>query len=278
MTHDEILDRVAFRGDPVADVAATVVAGHARFTMLTPRMVRLEWAPTAGFEDRASYAFPVRRGEPPAFTVATADAVTSIDTGALVVRYTDDGRAFHAGNLTIQLTGAVAADWAPGQLDPANLGGARRTVDDCRGDAVLEPGLVSRSGWALVDDSATAVFDGDGWPVGRDEPDGIDWYFFGYGHDFAAAVSDYTRFGGRVPLVPRWALGAWWSRYHAYDEAELKELVDGFAQHGLPLTSWSSTWTGTCPKAGPATRGTGTCSLIRLRCWRGCTRAACASR
>ncbi len=235
MTHDEILDRVRFQGDPVADAAATVVVGQARFTLLTPRLVRMEWAPTARFEDRASYAFPVRRGVASAFDVTTADAVTTIDTGALVVRFTDDGRPFHAGNLAIHLTGAVTADWAPGQRDPANLGGARRTVDDCRGDAVLEPGLVSRAGWAVVDDSGTAVFGDDGWPIGRDDPDALDWYFFGYGHDFAAAVGDYTRFGGSVPLVPRWALGAWWSRYHAYDEAELKELVDGFAEHELPL-------------------------------------------
>lgn len=235
MAHDEILDRVRFRGDPVAEPAATVVAGRARFTLLTPRLVRMEWSPSARFEDHASYAFPVRRSAPPAFTTATAGAVTTIDTGALVVTFTNDGRPFHADNLAIRLTGPVTAEWAPGQLNPGNLGGARRTVDDCRGDAVLEPGLVSRSGWAVVDDSATAVFEADGWPVGRAEPKALDWYFFGYGHDFAAAVGDYTRFGGRVPLVPRWALGAWWSRYHAYDEAELKELVEGFAEHGLPL-------------------------------------------
>ncbi len=235
MTHAEILDRVRFRGDPVADAAATVVVGQARFTLLTPRLVRLEWVPTGRFEDRASYAFPVRRGDAPTFSVTTVDGVTAIDTGPLRVRFTDDGRPFHTGNLAVQLTGAVPADWVPGQVDPDNLGGARRTVDDRRGDAVLEPGLVSRAVWAVVDDSATAVFGDDGWPIGRDDPDALDWYFFGYGHDFAAAVGDYTRFGGRVPLVPRWALGAWWSRYHAYDEAELKELVDGFADHELPL-------------------------------------------
>ncbi len=234
MTHDEIIDRVRFRGDPVADAAATVVVGHARFTVLTTRLVRLEWAPTGHFEDRASYAFPVRRATPPPFTTTTADAVTTVDTGALVLRYTDDGRPFHAGNLTIRLTGAVSAEWTPGLADPTNLRGARRTVDDRHGDAVLEPGLVSRAGWAVFEDTA-AVFDADGWPVARAEPDALDWYFFGYGHDFAMAVGDYTRFGGRVPLVPRWALGAWWSRYHAYDEAELKALVDGFAEHDLPL-------------------------------------------
>jgi alpha-glucosidase len=235
VTHDEIIDRVRFRGDPVAAAAATVVVGRARFTVLTSRLIRLEWAPTARFEDRASYAFPVRRATPPPFTATTADTVTTVDTGALVLRYTDDGRPFHAGNLTIGLTGAVAAEWVPGLADPANLGGARRTVDDRRGDAVLEPGLVSRSGWAVIDDGAVAVFGADGWPAARADPDALDWYFFGYGHDFADAVGEYTRFGGRVPLVPRWALGAWWSRYHAYDEAELKALVDGFADRDLPL-------------------------------------------
>ena len=231
---DDTLDRIRFRGEPIADPAAVVVAGAARFTVLTSRLIRLEWSADRRFEDRASYAFPVRRGPVPAFTATTEGATTTVDTGDLLLRFTDDGRPFHAGNLTIELRGDVAAAWHPGDVDHHNLGGARRTVDDCRGEAVLEPGLVSRSGWAVHDDSDLAVFDSTGWPTER-QTDVLDWYFFGYGHAYGEAVADYTRFGGAPAMIPRFVLGGWWSRYHAYTEDELRALVEEFAARGFPL-------------------------------------------
>lgn len=42
-------------------------------------------------------------------------------------------------------------------------------------------------------------------------------------------------FGGPVPLVPRWVLGAWWSRYWAYSEADLRALLAEFRTHDTPL-------------------------------------------
>lgn len=230
---DEFIDRVRVTGDPVADADAQVRLGHARFTVLTSRLLRLEYSPEGNFEDRASYAFPNRRADVPDFTVREDHGATIVDTGALVLRYQPDGRPFHEGNLRVALRDGIR--WFPGLRDRHNLGGARRTVDTCRGDARLEPGLVSRSGWALHDDGASMLFESDGWAVGRARTTNLDWYFFGYGHDYAAAVSDYTRFGGQVPLLPRWMLGAWWSRYWAYHESDLRQLVDDFGAHDLPL-------------------------------------------
>ena len=248
---DSTLHRIRFRGEPLADPGAVVTAGRARFTVLTARLLRLEWSAERRFEDRASYAFPVRRGPVPEFTTTTDGDVTTVDTGALRLRYVDDGEAFHAGNLTIELTGDVAVTWRPGDVDAHNLGGARRTVDDCRGEARLEPGLVSRSGWAVHDDAPLAVFDDTGWPTER-EPGGVDLAFFGYGHAYADAVGEYTRFGGAPAMIPRFVLGAWWSRYHDYDEAELRALVEEFSARDFPLDvvvidmDWHLTdaWTG----------------------------------
>ena len=48
-----------------------------------------------------------------------------------------------------------------------------------------------------------------------------DWYFFGYGHDYRKALGDYVRVAGRIPLPPRFAFGAWWSRYWSYSDQEL---------------------------------------------------------
>ncbi|HEY7076468.1 MAG TPA: TIM-barrel domain-containing protein, partial [Solirubrobacteraceae bacterium] len=246
-------ERVRVPGDPVADPAAQVVVDRARFTVLTDRLLRLEWAPDGEFEDRGTYAFPNRRAAVPPFEVRGEGGATVIDTGPLLLRHTPDGRPLHAGNTSVELTGPVAARWVPGLRDPGNLGGARRTVDGCRGEAALEPGLASRSGWALVDDSAGFLFSTDGWVEARREHEDLqDWYFFGHGHDYAAAVADYTRFGGRVPVVPRWVLGAWWSRYWPYSADDVRALVGEFRARGLPLDvfvldmDWHTThsWTG----------------------------------
>src|SRR5919202_57556 len=241
-------------GDPVAEPAAQVRVDRARFTVLTDRLLRLEWAPDGTFEDRGTYAFPNRRAAVPPFSVRTEDGATAIDTGALVLRHAPDGRPLHAGNTCIEVTGSVRARWAPGMRDLGNLGGARRTVDGCRGDAALEAGLASRGGWALVDDSAGFLFtaDGDWVEARREHADLLDWYFFGHGHDYAGAVADYTRFGGRVPLIPRWVLGAWWSRYWPYSADDVRALVGEFRARDRPLDvfvldmDWHTTdsWTG----------------------------------
>ncbi len=248
MNDSDLFDRIRFRGQPQAHPDAVVSRGKARFTVLTPRLLRLEWSETGAFEDRGTYAFPTRFVEtPPTFEARMEDETLVIDTGALLLRYgstggtawapVEDGEAFHAGNLTISLAlNGERVIWRPGMPNPGNLGGTRRTLDDCAGDAGLEPGLLSRGGWALFDDSENVVFNrDDGWVAPRPDHALQDWYFFGYGHDYQAALGEYRRFGGRTPLIPRFVLGAWWSRYWAYSAQDLKGLMRAFDEHDLPL-------------------------------------------
>ena len=118
------------------------------------------------------------------------------------------------------------------------------------GDKTREPigqGLVSRSGWALVDDSTRPLFDSadfsfkegekSPWPWVMERPAGDrqDLYFFGYGHDYSKALGDYVRVAGRIPLPPRFAFGAWWSRYWDYTDQEIEEMVKGFHENDTPL-------------------------------------------
>eukprot|EP00026_Physarum_polycephalum_P003173 Phypoly_transcript_03183.p1 GENE.Phypoly_transcript_03183~~Phypoly_transcript_03183.p1 ORF type:complete len:848 (+),score=76.75 Phypoly_transcript_03183:335-2545(+) len=42
---------------------------------------------------------------------------------------------------------------------------------------------------------------------------------------------------GPVPLVPKWALGLWWSKWHPYSQQELIDLVDSFQQNKIPLSA-----------------------------------------
>ena len=251
---EEFFNRVRFRGEPVAHPGGIVRAGSARFTILTQRLIRMEWSEMGAFEDRGTFAFPTRRADPPAFEVDESGDALAIDTGPLQLRYLRDSGRFNSTNLSV----SVAVDnesvrWTPGVRDSLNLRGTRRTVDGCAGDAALEPGILSRSGWALHDDSRSVVFGvDDGWVAPRPEHDLQDWYLFGYGHDYKAALAEYLRFGGGVPLIPRYVLGLWWSRYWAYSDQDFRDLVAEFENHEVPLDvlvidmDWHlpDTWTG----------------------------------
>lgn len=232
-----LFERIRFRGVPRAHPDSVVVSGQARFTVLTPRLVRLEWSATGEFEDRSTYAFPTRYAPAPPYTVEAVDGMLRLDTGALTLHYLTGSGRFTPENLSICFeVGGQQLMWVPGMANPLNLRGTRRTLDGCEGDAALEEGLVSRAGWAVFDDSRSVLFDpDDGWVVPPRVHAVQDWYFFGYGHDYKGALAEYTRFGGRIPLIPRYVLGAWWSRYWAYSAEELQALVGEFEAHEVPL-------------------------------------------
>ena len=77
----------AAHGSSTADPASVVIVGQARFTVLTPQLVRLEWAADGPFEDRPSLVFLNRRLTVPTFTRTSSGGWTTIDTGKLTLRY-----------------------------------------------------------------------------------------------------------------------------------------------------------------------------------------------
>ena len=200
--------------NPIADPKAVVVIGHARFTVLTPEMVRMEWAADGKFEDHASFAFINRRLAVPGFEKhieqSSAGQTLTLKTRALELKYVaatgTDGR-FNAENLSIAFTlNGEHRTWHPGMPDTGNLLGTTRTLDGAQGDKTkepIDPGLISRDGWSVVDDSTRPLFDSANfefsqgeqspWPWVMLRPAGErqDWYFFGYGHDYKKALGDY---------------------------------------------------------------------------------------
>lgn len=240
------------RYDPVPDPHAVVIAGSARFTILTPQLIRMEWAGDGKFENHASLVFLNRKLPVPRFTHEVAPGgSTIIRTSALALVYTPgngDGK-FTPDNLNISFSlGDKKIVWKPGTPDTGNLLGTMRTLDGIRGsDVQLEPGLISRDGWTVVDDSTRPLFDsadlafreGESspwpWVMLRPAGDRQDWYFFGYGHDYKRALYDFTQVAGKIPLPPRFAFGAWWSRYWSYSDQEFQQLVHEFHTHEIPL-------------------------------------------
>jgi alpha-glucosidase (family GH31 glycosyl hydrolase) len=220
----------------LADDGGQVTVGHARFTVVTPQLVRMEYAADGKFVDAPSW-FAVRREARFMGAKISHDAAgAAIDTGSLRLTYHDDGHPFSPDNLsaTIAIAPDRSAIWHPGDANPGNLGGTIRTLDGKAVPVPLGEGVLSRDGWFLLDDSKSDLFVGD-WIQPRPSTGNLDWYLFGYGTDYRAALRSMTAVGGPVPLPRKYALGVWYSRYWPYSADEFKAIVQQYADHGFPL-------------------------------------------
>lgn len=219
---------------PIANPDAVVVVKKARFTVLTDRLIRIEYAKGNKFEDHPSQVFWYRDQPVPAFKKALTGNSIEIETDFLKLKYRFSPLGFTLFTLSIFIK-QTGVTWRYGLPQHANLKGTARTLDGVGGATTLEAGLISKSGWALVDDSNSLVFNDTGWLETRDTHQ-KDLYFFGYGGDYAGCLLDFTRVAGEIPMIPRYILGNWWSRYWAYTQAELQSLMQDFRAHEIPLS------------------------------------------
>ncbi len=253
--------------NPKAAPEAVVVCGNARFTVLTDRLIRMEWAADGQFEDRASLAVVNRNLPVPAFKVISKGEGVSIKTGKVALEY--GGGRFAPDNLSVSFSlGGKTRTWHPGDSPSGNLKGTTRTLDGCLGfgqlskrETELEDGILSRDGWALVDESSRHLLQADSsdwgeWVVERPEGDRIDWYIFAYGHDYTAALGDFTKIAGSIPLPPKYVFGYWWSRYWIYTDEEILQLADDMRSRDIPADvfiidmDWHETWKDLDGRAG----------------------------
>ncbi|MCC7292893.1 MAG: hypothetical protein IT449_12600 [Phycisphaerales bacterium] len=247
---------VDFAGGIAAE-GAVVRGDHARITVLTPTLLRLEYDPDARFEDRPSFFALHRRHEPPRFSVRQVDDLLVVQTDNLRLKYKLGSGFFTADNLSIGFSPdfqpnragqeamlpspptrasepRMSRHWRPGDTNRRNLGGTVRTLDNCRGAIRLDDGLLSRDGWFLLDDTRTPVFTRD-WVEARLGDGRRDWYFFGYGLDYKQALRDLVTVSGRVPVPPPFVFGNWYSRYWPYSAEDYRRLVEEFAERDFPL-------------------------------------------
>ena len=246
----------AVADNPKADAKAVVTSGNARFTVLTPQLIRMEWSADGQFEDRATLTFVNRETPVPEFKVRESKSKLTITTPALTLTYLKNGK-FSDKNLKAVFTlNGREVVWTPGMENPQNLLGTTRTLDGADGSKLKEPmeqGILSRAGWSLIDDSQRHVLTPDGseweeWVEARPEGDRQDLYLFAYGHDYKQALADYALVAGRAPMPPKYTLGYWWSRYWQYSDNEFVDLVNKLKSMDVPIDvlivdmDWHETW------------------------------------
>ena len=242
--------------DPVANANAVVTCGNARFTVLTPEMIRIEYSETAQFEDRATFTIVNRNLDVPSYMKTDDGTYLYITTERLSLKYRkgSDPRTVPASpdNLSVTIdNNGTPAYWYPGKPDPLNLKGTCRTLDGLMGDSKrseMEKGVVSRSGWAVVDDSWSAVRSDGGrsyalvpnddmgypWWDNRADAHAMDVYLLGYGSNYRKAVSDYTKIAGRIPLPPDYVFGYWYSKYASYSADDYRQIMSDLKNNNIP--------------------------------------------
>ncbi len=218
---------------PKAEKANIVHWGNYRITVLGDRLFRVEKSAKKLFRDKATQSVFFRNMPKQSFTFTDNGNSAAIETSACTLVLAKARRDCY-----IILNGEKKP------LENAeNLGGTYRTLDQYNGNRKIQDGkkiplgkgICSRSGVALFDDASSLTLNENG-EIEAQRGNGTDEYVFAFGNDYRAALKALYSITGYTPLVPRYALGNWWSRYHIYTDREYLTVLDNFKEKDIPLT------------------------------------------
>ena len=209
-----------------------------RFTVLTPRLIRMEYSETGEFEDRLTTLVINRKTDKVDFKLKEDKKYIEITTSYFRLTY-QKNKPFYSGkidtmkNLKVELLNTDRI-WYYGHPEIRNYGAPSNSLDDSKGKLKLKKGLYSVDGFASINDSSDIVT--EDFKIIKRNKDVIDIYLFMYLKDFAQCLKDYYLITGSPSLIPRYALGNWWSKNEEYNDILLKDLIDDFKSKEIPLS------------------------------------------
>ena len=225
------MSRFGLKTEPI-NPSQSYVKNGVRLSVITPRILRVERSVDGVFEDRPTQMVFERNFANPQFsviengnkvTILTKQKEFSVDLKTLSVGVKKDGKwvSSHSGK---------------------NLKGTARTLDFSWGRWQLQTlrvklgkGIFSTSGVTEIDDSKSYVLLEDGNVLGRKKGT-VDKYVFAFDDDYLGGLKEFYSLTGATPVLPKYSLGNWWSRYHAYTQEEYTSLMDKFIEKEIPLT------------------------------------------
>jgi len=235
-----------------SQTGSAVIAGNARFQFLTQSLVRMEFSPSGVFTDAPTAVVENRKW--PDVKISAEERKGWLIAGVknFTLKYRLNSGRFKKDNLKILWKERYAErSWAPGDSDKGNLGGIFYSLDGARKIRVpkLQPGILSRKGYFVLDDGNTPVWNQDSaWIVPRHGKDNQDIYLFIYGKEYARALKEYSELCGRIPMIPQYALGTWITDLnyeylpgselvdkYSYSDEDIKKIVNRFRSEDIPL-------------------------------------------
>ena len=212
-----------------------------RISVLTERLLRLEYSPTGVFYDNPTMLVEKRNFNTPKFTVKQDDQYLELSTDYYTLYYTKE-RAFAANksnpmkNFKIVLKNTpegVEKVWYVNHPEVRNFKGSYDSFDVNFKDTSSK-GLYSQDGFASIMDTSM-LFQEDGTLSSRSDSY-MDIYVFMYNNDFSLALKDYFYLTGYPSILPRYAFGNWWCRNMPYDEEKISNLLAHFEKDNVPFS------------------------------------------
>lgn len=255
--------------------AYMIIGNKYRITILTGRLIRLEYNEQGIFEDRITKTVVNRDFDKVPYelrrfgdqietgkkensqiqndpvenslikTIDTNNILSEfieIETDDLIIRYDEKNFSAQGLSITLKETGSVWHYSITYGNSDENLFGTARTLDGCDGGLWLEEGIFGKRGYAVLNDTGSPVVvsgiddNPSSYEYANRDGSGIDIYFFGYGKDFYGGLRDFYKLCGKTPMIPRYALGNWWSRYYRYTEESYSDVLDNFKKMEIPLS------------------------------------------
>ncbi len=223
-----------FKYDNPVPKANIICGDKYRISILNQRLIRFEYNEENLFVDEPTQIVLNRNFNKQTYKITDQANELKIETDYLIINYNKE--PFSSSGLQVIQKKALDQDtiWRFGQKDAKNLKGTCRTLDNIDGRTELIDGIISENGYGIIDDSKSLVLKRDGLVKERKET--TDIYFFGYGLEYREAIKDFYHLTGNYPLIPKYMLGNWWSRFWQYDEQSVKELVTKFQEYDIPLS------------------------------------------
>lgn len=209
-----------------------------RFTILSPRLIRLEYSESGNFVDKPTEFARFRDFSEFKFEKQENDKFLLIRTKYFQVTYLKNKpilgtKVNPTANLKIELLKTDNV-WYYKHPEAKNYGAPSNSIDDS-GKINLKRGLYSLDGFSSYDDSKGLILDENNQFVERSESE-TDVYVFLYYNDFLESLKDYFYLTGYPPLIPRYALGNWWTRATNYNDNSVKDLIDDFSEKEVPIS------------------------------------------
>lgn len=219
--------------EPLAFNKNVVYFKDFRITVLFDRLFRIEKNVKGDFSDLATQSVWFRNMPEVSYAINQTESFIEIKT-ALVTLHLE---------CAIEDSYVIIGEKKVPINNDGNLLGTTRTLDQYNGDVHIKSftrlklgeGVCSKTGVAVIDDTESLRLTSAGSLVEKSS-DELDKYVFAYGKEYREAVKALYAITGSTPMLPRYAFGNWWSRYHVYTDEEYLSLMDSFERYGIPLT------------------------------------------
>ncbi len=220
-------DTFSWNTDSKTPEEFTVIRNRVRLSVITDRLLRVEIDKKGEYTDEPTQSIICRNFAKPQFKIVEDGSILIIITTKTIFKYDTKNEKM----LGISVRGGKNLT----EFKSGNLKGTYRTLDMTTGPIELGDGIMSRNGVTVFDDTKSLILNSDG-TIGERKKTVKDEYYFAYGNDYRGCLKDFFSLAGQVPLVPRYSLGNWWSRYKAYTQQEYIDLMNKFIERDIPIT------------------------------------------